>query len=97
MIVGNLLKSDPLIGMEFLSRNQATIECENSTILFPEHKVKVNCRATRGLVRAAVIATTEEVIDMFSEVFPDPIPARLPPLREYNHRILLKNEENLKT
>jgi len=29
MIVGNLAKYDALIGMEFLSRNQATIECGN--------------------------------------------------------------------
>jgi len=97
MIVGNLAKYDALIGMKFLSRNQATIECGNSTILFPKHKVKVNCTPTSGLVRAAAIATTEEVMEMFPEVFPDPIPERLPPLREYNHRIQLKDKENLKT
>jgi len=34
---------------------------------------------------------------MFPEVFPDPIPERLPPLREYNHRIQLKDTENLRT
>jgi len=79
MIVGNLAKFDPLIGMKFLSRNQATIECGNSTIHFPKHKVKVNCTPTSGLVRAA-IATTEEVMEMFPEVFPDLIPEGLPPL-----------------
>jgi len=52
---------------------------------------------TSGLVRAAAIATTEEVMEMLPEVFPDPIPERLPPLREYNHRIRLKDKENLKT
>ena len=71
--------------MKFRSRNQATIECGNSTILFLKHKVKVNCTPTSGLVRAAAIATTEEVMEMFAKVFPDPIPERLPALREYNH------------
>jgi len=52
---------------------------------------------TSGLVRAAAMATTEEVMEMFPAVFPDPIAERLPPLREYNHRIQLKNKENLKT
>jgi len=97
MIVGNLAKYDVLIGMEFLSRNQATIESGNLTILFSKHKVKVNCTPTSGLVRAAAIATTEEVMERFPEVFPDPIPGRLPPLREYNHQILLRDKEDLKT
>jgi len=97
MIVGNLAKYDDLIGMEFLSRNQATIECGKSTILLPKHKVKVNCTPTSGLVRAAAIATTAEVLEMFPEVFPDPILERLRALREYNHRIQLEDKENLKT
>jgi len=96
MIVGNLAKYDALIGIEFLSRNQATIESGNSTILFPNHKVKGNCTPTSGLVRAAAIATTEEVMEMFPEVFPDAIPERLPPLQEHNHRIQLKDKGNLK-
>jgi len=97
MIVGNLAKYDALIRIEFLSRNQATIECVNSMILFSKHKINVNCTPTSGLVRAAAIGTTEEVMEMFPEVFPDPIAERLPPLREYNHRIQLKDKENLKT
>jgi len=35
-------------------------------------------------------------MEMFPEVFPDPIPERLPRLREYNHRIQLKDKENPK-
>jgi len=97
MIVGNLAKYDHLIGMEFLSRNQGTIECGKSTILFPKHQVKVNCTPTSGLLRAAAIATTEEVMEMIPEVFPYPIPERSLPLQEYNHRIQLKDKENLKT
>jgi len=79
MIVGNLAKYEALIGMEFLSRNPATMECGNSTIRFPKHKVKVNCTRTSGLVRPAAIPTTEEVMEMFPEVFPDPILERLSP------------------
>jgi len=96
MIVGKLAKYDALIGIEFRSRNQATFECGNSTIPFPKNKVKVNCTPTSRLVRAAAIAATEEVMEMFPEVFPDPILERLQPLREYNHRIQLKDKENLK-
>jgi len=72
------------------------MESGNWTIHFPKHKVKVNCTPTSGLVRAAAIATTEDVMEMFSEVFPDPIPERLPRLREYTHQIQFKDKENLK-
>jgi len=72
------------------------MECGNSTIPFPKHKVKVNSTSTSRQVRAAAIATREEVMAMFPEVFPDRIPETLPPLREYYHRILLKDKENMK-
>ena len=78
MIAGNLAKSEALIGREFLSRNQATMECGNSMIIVPNHKAKVNCTPTSGQVRVAAISTTEKVMKMFLAVFPDPIPERIP-------------------
>jgi len=64
MIVENIAKYDSLIRREILSRNQARIECGNSTILYRKHKVKVSCMPISGLVRAVAIATTGQVMEL---------------------------------
>ena len=89
MIVGNLAKYDALIGMLFLSKNKAGIECGTLCIYFPEHKVRINCTPTSGYVRAAVVCTSD-IMDQHPEVFPETIPEVLPPLRKINHKIRFK-------
>ena len=96
MIVGNLAKYDALIGMPFLNRHKATIECGTLCIYLPEHKVRINCTPTSGYVRAAV-ASTSDIMDQHPEVFPETIPEVLPPLRKINHKIHFKPEAEQKT
>jgi predicted aspartyl protease len=96
MLVGNLAKYDALIGMPFLNKHNAAINCGELAILFPKLKVKINCTPTSGVVRAAVVST-EEVMDQHPEVFPEVIPDGLPPLRKINHEIRLRPGEDLGT
>ena len=89
MIVGNLAKYDAHIGMPFLNEHKAAIECGMLCIYFPEHTVRINCTPTSGFVCAAV-ASTSEIMDQHSKVFPETIPEVLPPLRKINYKIRFK-------
>ena len=96
MLVGNLANYDALIGMPFLKQQQAIIECGGLAIDFPKQGIRINCTPTSGNMRVAVL-TTENVMDQHPEVFPEVIPAGLPPLRKINHEIRLKSGVDLGT
>jgi len=99
ILVENLAKYDPLIGMPFLKQQGAVIECSGFSIDFPKFGIRINCKPTSGHIRAAVV-TTEDVMSQHPEAFPEAIPQGLPPLRKINHEIRLipgKELRNLPT
>ena len=96
MIVGNLVKYNALIGMPFLNKHKATIECVTLCIYFPEDKVRINRTSTSGYVRATV-ASTLNIMDQHLEMFSESIPEVLLPLHKINHKIRFKPGAEQKT
>jgi len=86
VLVGNLVRYDVLIEMPFLKQQEAIIECGGLAIDFPKFGIRINCTPTSGHIGAAVVIT-EDVMGRHQELFSEPIPQGLPPLRKINHKI----------
>jgi len=99
MLVGNRAKYNPLIGMPFLKKQGAIIECGGLAIDFPKFELRINRRPIIAHIRAGFV-TTEHVMGHHLEVFPEAIPERLPPPRKRNHEMRIipgKELRNLPT
>src|SRR6195256_2444632 len=93
MMVTTLDTYDALIGFNFLHQNGAVIDCGKNSIYFPKAKLRIICTPKSAQLRSAM-THNEERFDATSRiptVFVESIPDTLPPLRQVNHRIRLKD------
>jgi len=83
----NLDSYDALLGMEFLAKHGAVIDCGNKSILFPKYKTRILCKATSSEKRSAMTRenTFPDFTKLFPQVFAKSILNELPPLRKINH------------
>jgi hypothetical protein len=96
-LVSSLENYDIFLGMPYLNKHKAIIDCGNATIRFPEKGYNLQCKKgnTARFSAATSAASTPSAPTLpdfkseFPAVFPDQKPSKLPPLRAINHRIQL--------
>ena len=81
---------DILLGMPFLTSNNAIIDCENAIISFPEKGITLTCKKTNNTRFSAM---TNSDIPYFISEFPDVFPSKMitepPRLGQINHHLNL--------
>jgi hypothetical protein len=95
MMVTTLDTYDALIGFNFLHQNGAVIDCGKNSIYFPKAKLRIICTPKSTQLRSAMTHNEEhfDAPSKFPTVFVDTVPEILPPLRQINHRIRIKDPE----
>ena len=93
-LVSSLENYDIFLGMPYLNKHKAIIDCGNATIRFPNIGYNLQCKKGNSARFSAATSTTDTptLPDFKSEypaVFPPEKPTKLPPLRAINHRIQL--------
>jgi len=93
MIVTPVSDYDVLIIMDDLARFVAEINCQKSTIYFPDHKVRIHCDRKSTQLRSAMAKLQGKPYfpSLFPEVFVKEIPEELPLVRPMLQRIVLKD------
>jgi hypothetical protein len=98
MMVGYSVKYNALIGIPFLMRHGAIIQCGNMKIEFPNARVTVNCTPTSSLIQAMVSEVTHnEILTEYEDVFPEVVLENLQPMWDISHDIQLKDATNQRT
>ena len=83
---------DILLSMNDLMRMGVVIDCQQNSIYFTKHKVRVHCNGNSAQERSTITKAQEvpEFSAMFPEIFIKKLTEHIPTVRNILHRITLK-------